>query len=76
MSRGLYLSALWLLGALITGCGEGLTAPGKGAIEVTSVTAGDPTDPDGYTLAVDGGAGQRSARTPLLTVLDLLGRRP
>ena len=33
MSRGLYLSALWLLGGLITGCGEDLTAPGKGAIE-------------------------------------------
>lgn len=71
MSRGLYLSALWLLGALITGCGEDLTAPGKGAIEVTSVTAGDPTDPDGYSLAADGGAGQALGTNASLTVLDL-----
>jgi hypothetical protein len=72
MSRGLYLSALWLLGALITGCGEDLTAPGKGAIEVTSVTAGNPTDPDGYTLAVDGVTGHALGPNATLTVLDLL----
>jgi WD40-like Beta Propeller Repeat len=71
VSRGPYLSVLWLLGALITGCGEDLTAPGKGAIEVTSVTAGGPADPDGYSLAVDGGAGQALGTNATLTVLDL-----
>lgn len=72
MSRGLYFHALWLLGGLLTGCGEDLTAPQKGAIEVTSVTAGDPTDPDGYALAVDGVGGHALGPNATLTVSDLL----
>src|SRR5437867_9057046 len=37
-------------------CGEGPVGPVTGSIEVTSVTLGDPTDPDGYTLTLDGQA--------------------
>jgi WD40 repeat protein len=71
MSRILSFNALWLLGGLLTGCGEDLTAPGKGAIEVTSATAGDPADPDGYTLAVDGAGGRALGPNATLTVSDL-----
>jgi len=66
-----YLNALWLLGGLIAACGENLTAPGTGAIAVTSVTAGEPADPDGYTLAVDGVAGPALGANSSLTVPDL-----
>jgi Tol biopolymer transport system component len=31
-----------------------LAAPGNGSIEVTSVTTGDPTDADGYSISLDG----------------------
>ena len=38
---------------------------------MTSITAGDPTDPDGYTLAVDGVDGHALGPNATLTVLDL-----
>ena len=48
----LWLSAVVVLWA----CGEGapgVTGPAVGGIEVTTVTTGDPVDPDGYALALD-----------------------
>jgi Tol biopolymer transport system component len=72
MSRVQYVNALWLFGGLLAGCGEDLTAPDRGAIEVTSRTVGDPTDPDGYTLAVDGGEDRALGPNSTLTVPGLL----
>lgn len=57
MCRVQYLPVVWLFGLVLTGCG-GSTEPDTGTIEATSVTTGDPTDPDGYTLAVDGDQGR------------------
>lgn len=34
-----------------------------GSIEVTATTTGDDVDPDGYTVTVDGGAGQDKPRS-------------
>ena len=70
MSRVRYFSTLWLLGGLLAGCGEDLMAP-PGAIEITSITAGEPTDPDGYTIAVDGVKGSALGTNSTLTVSDL-----
>ncbi len=72
MSRVRYFNALWLVVGFLTGCGEGLTAPQQGVIEVTSVTAGEPADPDGYTLTVDGVEGPALGTNSSLTVPDLL----
>lgn len=45
--------------ALACGGGsEGLTEPTTGNLEVSAVTTGDSPDPDGYTLSVDGAAGE------------------
>jgi len=45
-----------LVGTLILwGCGDDLTAPRTGSIEVTSTTTGDLPDADGYMLTIDGG---------------------
>jgi WD40-like Beta Propeller Repeat len=72
MSRVQFFNPLWLVVGLLTACGEDLTAPEMGTIEVTSVTAGDPTDPDGYTLAVDGVGGPALGTNSTLTVPGLL----
>jgi TolB protein len=49
---------LLLTCALALGCGQDLAAPPpNGTIQVTTVTAGDPVDGDGYTVALDGGQG-------------------
>jgi len=48
----LWLASLAVLGA----CGDGPPAPtgaAAGSLEVTTVTTGDPVDPDGYQLALD-----------------------
>ena len=71
MSRVRYFNALWLLGGLVLACGEDLTAPETGTIEVTSVTGGDPTDPNGYALAVDGMAGRPLGTNSTLTLAGL-----
>jgi TolB protein len=60
-----------LFAPLLFACGENLTAPQTGTLEVTSVTAGDPADPDGYTLAIDGVAGPALGANASLTVPDL-----
>jgi Tol biopolymer transport system component len=33
--------------------GEGINGPTTGSMEITSVTRGEPVDPDGYTIAID-----------------------
>src|SRR5882724_8160439 len=49
--------AAFLLAALACG-GSDLIAPSPGNLQVTAATSGAPADldPDGYTVAVDGGA--------------------
>jgi hypothetical protein len=71
MSRAWRLNTLWMLGTLLVGCGEDLTGPATGAIEVTSVTSGDPTDPDGYTLRIDGDGGRALGVNSTIRVSDL-----
>jgi Tol biopolymer transport system component len=71
MPRVQCLNTFWLLGGLLAGCGDDLTAPERGSIEVTSTTAGDPTDTDGYTLAVDGVEGRALGTNSTLSVSDL-----
>lgn len=52
--------------------GEGSPmGPASGSIEVTITTIGDELDPDGYSLAVDGGAGQATELNQELTLTDL-----
>lgn len=36
-----------------TACGDGSGPSPTGSIEITSVTEGEPADPDGYTVAID-----------------------
>jgi Tol biopolymer transport system component len=53
-------------------CGDGPVEPtAKGTIEVTSVTSGDPSDPDGYILALDGGQGTALGTNSTLTVSEV-----
>jgi hypothetical protein len=70
MCRAQHLSAVWLFALVLTGCGDS-TEPDTGTIEATSETAGEPTDPDGYTLAVDGDEGRPFAINAILTISDL-----
>jgi hypothetical protein len=70
--------------AALAACGEGLTGPPTGAIEVTSVTAGEPADPDGYAIAIDARQQPLGANTRLTVAgiaagdhrLELLGIAP
>jgi hypothetical protein len=43
-----------MLIGLLGACGEDLNAPASGSIEITSVTTGDPSDTDGYSMSLDG----------------------
>ena len=45
--------------------------PTTGALSVTTTTTGQNPDPDGYSLSLDGGAGQPLAVNGTLTVADL-----
>ena len=46
-----------LLGTFVLwGCGDDLTEPQTGTIEITSTTSGERPDADGYTVTIDGGA--------------------
>ena len=71
MSRVWHLNTLSMLAALLLGCGEDLMGPRRGMIEVTSVTTGDPTDPDGYTVSLDGDAGRTLGANATLLISDL-----
>jgi len=44
---------LLMLTLLLAACGEGLSPSATGSIQITTVTQGEPTDPDGYRVAVD-----------------------
>ena len=46
---------------LLVACGgddHGPTGPSTGSIQVSATSTGEPADPTGYTVAVDGGSGQ------------------
>ena len=48
--------ATWL--ALACGGGESLVEPTTGDLEISTVTAGESPDPDGYSVSIDGAAGE------------------
>jgi hypothetical protein len=54
--RGITIRAVTVGGAvvLVQGCGDNLTPPQTGQIEITVSTEGADPDPDGYTLSLDG----------------------
>ena len=56
-TRNAFCAASSLLAALACGGSES-TGPSTGSVQVTASTTGTDLDPDGYTVAVDGGAGQ------------------
>jgi len=62
----------WLpaLAFAVAACGgdNGSTEPSTGSIEVTTTTVGTELDPDGFTVAVDGGTGQAIAADGSLTL--------
>jgi Tol biopolymer transport system component len=70
MCRVQYFPVAWLVALLFSGC-EGSTEVETGTIEATSVTTGEPTDPGGYTLTVDGDQGRTFGTNELLTIADL-----
>jgi hypothetical protein len=51
MTRPIWMALL----AWLPACGGDLNAPSSQMLEVRSVTTGQPTDPDGYLVQVDGG---------------------
>jgi hypothetical protein len=59
--------------ALSLACGSGseLTAPTTGAVEVTTSTAGEDPDPDGYTLTLDGAGVEPIGPVATATLTDL-----
>jgi hypothetical protein len=68
MGRERDISALCLLIGLLGGCGEDPTAPLMGTIEITTITQGEPTDPDGYAVTLDGGARQPIGSNGAVTI--------
>ena len=59
---------------LLAACGGddgGLTAPTTGSIRVSVTTTGGPTDPNGYTVSVDGGSGHSLAEGSTVTIADV-----
>ena len=59
----------------VTGCGDddddGPTGPSTGSIEVSVTSTGEPADPTGYTVAVDGGSGQSIPAGGTITISDV-----
>ncbi len=55
-ARTTFVAAL-MLSIQACGCDDDPIAPATGSIEVSTVTTGGGTDPDGYTVSVDGGTG-------------------
>ncbi|MEP7226620.1 MAG: hypothetical protein ABI785_04610 [Gemmatimonadales bacterium] len=55
----------------LAGCSDGGTGVEVPALQVTASTTGSDLDPDGYTVTVDGGAGQAIASNGPLTVATL-----
>ena len=58
-----------ILTAVLVGCGEGLSPSPTGSIEITTMTRGEPVDPDGYRVAVD----QRQEAVGANTTISLSG---
>ena len=56
----------WVTGTATLNVGD-LTGSTTGDVQVTTSTTGTGTDPDGYTVAVDGGAGQPLAANGTVT---------
>ena len=73
MSRLRMRSALFLGVALLAlGCsGSDSTGPSTGNVQVSASTTGADLDPDGYTVAVDGGAGRSLAVNGTVTFSQL-----
>jgi WD40 repeat protein len=65
-----HLLVLCLITLALNACG-GSTEPDTGTIEATSVTTGEPTDPGGYTLAVDGDQDRPFGTNATLTISEL-----
>jgi len=65
------LNTLWLLGVLLAGCSDDPTGPGMGSIEVASITTGEATDADGYSVVMDGGEGRSIGPNATLTLSEV-----
>jgi hypothetical protein len=64
-------TAALLLFAAACGDDNGPTGPTTGSIQVNVASAGEPADPTGYTVAVDGGAGQPITAGGTVTIPDV-----
>ena len=66
-------SCVLYLAALAGGCDgdDGIGSPPTGSIQVTTVTAGDTLDPDGYTVTVDGSQSAAVGINDVVTLADL-----
>jgi hypothetical protein len=75
MSRIPLTTALLSVGAallLLAACGgDDTTGPTNGSIQVSVTSTGEPADPTGYTVAVDGGAGHAITAGGTVTISDL-----
>jgi Tol biopolymer transport system component len=67
LQSGLACCAAWLASGIVAGCAAP-TEPATGAIEVTSSTAGEPLDPDGYVIVLDQGEQQLITANGSLTL--------
>jgi len=63
--------AITLASILVTGCHEDPVGPGTGGLEITVVTTGVDLDPNGYSVAVDGGAGAPVPANGTVTLAEL-----
>jgi TolB protein len=61
-----------ILAALVSGCGSDLNAPPTPTLEVVVVTIGQPVDPDGYSLQVDGRRAMPLGVNATIRVSDLI----
>jgi Tol biopolymer transport system component len=56
---------------LLADCHDDQVAPSTGELAISAVTTGVDLDPDGYTVAVDGGAGTAILSNGTITLADL-----
>ena len=59
---------------LLAACGDDsndLAGPTTGSIQVNVTSSGEPPDPTGYTIAVDGGSGQAITAGGTITITDV-----
>jgi hypothetical protein len=64
--------ATLILAALVSACGGDLAAPPTPTLEVAVVTTGQPVDPDGYSIQVDGGPAMPLGVNATVRVSDLI----